>query len=210
MICLAASIVLLNLVANINSCRTTTSNMKTPHFRDSQQDRMRNKHVCYASQQLKPKNKACLLSTASGKGLKLLGYHHQERMVDNIKAVKPNSNHPCENCKHILAQLPLALPSGWQLSVLGLLLHNFPNVSELCQYILLSAFTGTVTDRPGRADLRLLADSNAPVTDNMFALGIEDWTGDLLLAGSEDSGFGYIINLCHNCNSGYFYINKLP
>lgn len=138
--------------------------MKTPHFRDSQQDRMRNKHVCYPSRQLKPNNKAWLLSTASGKGLnKLPGYHHQERTVDNVKVVEPNSNNSFENCKHILAQPLLALPSARQLSVLGLLLHNFPNVLDLCQYILLSAFTGTVTDWPGRADLCLLADSNAPV-----------------------------------------------
>lgn len=182
--------------------------MKTPHFRDSQQDRMRNKHACYTSQQLKPKNKACLLPTASGKGLnKLLGC--QQRTVDNIKVVKPNSNHPCENHKHILAQLLLALPSA-RSCVLGLLLHNFSNASELHHCILLSAFTSTVTDRSGRADLCLLADSNAPLTDNMFALGIEGWTEDLLLARSEDSRFGDVINLCHNCNSGYFYINKLP
>jgi len=62
--------------------------MKT-HLKDRQQDRIRNKYVCYTSQELKARNEPCLLPPASGKGLnKLLGCYHQERMVHKTEGAK--------------------------------------------------------------------------------------------------------------------------
>lgn len=107
-------------------------------------------------------------------------------MVDSIKAAKPNSNLPCESSKHSPAQLLAALHLHAS-SVSGLLLHNFPSV-------LLSVFAGTATDGPGRADLCLEADSKAPLTDNVFASGMKDWTEGSLPARSENSALDYVIN----------------
>jgi len=69
--------------------------VKRSHFRDNQKDSRRNKHVGYASQQLKPKNKACLLSIASRKGFnKLLGYHLQRQQQSGKAQQQPAPGKP--------------------------------------------------------------------------------------------------------------------
>lgn len=73
-----------------------------------------------------------------------------------------------------------------------------------------SSFTGIVTDRPGRAALCLQADFSVPVTDNIYALGSEDWTGDFYSLLDQKIQVLHPLAFYSITISGYFYLNTFP